>query len=231
MSKDPPATNIPSHVVDTPVGMNQCFSGEERQSPVLRGANLDQSLGTFSEQNDDADALISSAMCQLSLEDRERALHEMHGVSEFRPERPDFVDLKVTELHQELYSLTRQLNCSYVTAFKIAESQNAEFAYNRVACERFLRASEFDVKKAATTMLKYYEWKLQLWGERRLTRDIELDDLDEHDIEVLKKGYFQVLPERDRAGRPVVVSVFNNQTFPSADCAVSGNYAGGDDEN
>eukprot|EP00934_Nitzschia_sp_Nitz4_P002781 Nitzschia sp. Nitz4//scaffold32_size149145//49056//50746//NITZ4_002873-RA/size149145-processed-gene-0.91-mRNA-1//1//CDS//3329548051//2771//frame0 len=168
---------------------------------------------------DDMDDLISGALSELSQEEREKAMDEMHGVNDTTPVESDFLDNKVLELQQELYRLIHVSQMEHTKAFRMAEAQNAEYVYHQVFCERFLQAAEYDVTEAATKMIRFYEWKLQLWGAHRLTRDIEMDDLDEHDIEVLKKGYFQVLPERDRSGRPVHVAVLNNQTFPSTEAA------------
>jgi hypothetical protein len=175
---------------------------------------------SFVEPNgNETDALISEALEQMTIAERERTYFEMHGVADAIEETPELVAEKLKELQQELFRLKLRSNLPS-KAFKLAELQNPNFVYNQVYGRRFLRGSEFKAEKAATNMIRFYDLKLQLFGERKLCKEITLDDLNEEDIDVLKKGYFQKLPERDRAGRPVCVAILANQKYTSAECAV-----------
>lgn len=167
-----------------------------------------------------ASALISNAMNDLSQKQREKAFNEVHGVDELPEVTREFIEGKITELQQQLRLQARQQSDPRSQPFALAEIQNPDFAYHPVSCERFLRASDYDVSKAAAGVLRHYHWKMQLWGESKLGKEIEMDDLSQADIGVLKKGYFQVLPERDRAGRMICSTILSDQSRPSAACVV-----------
>mmetsp|Transcript_25511 Transcript_25511/g.60125 ORF Transcript_25511/g.60125 Transcript_25511/m.60125 type:complete len:1022 (+) Transcript_25511:182-3247(+) len=69
----------------------------------------------------------------------------------------------------------------------------------------FLRAEGYDTKKAAKRFLDYFEEKRRLFGTDFLTTKIQLKDLDVETKDCLESGQIQLLSERDRAGRAVVV--------------------------
>jgi hypothetical protein len=188
-------------------------------SPTTTSCNLFDNVSFVKPNENETDALISEALEQMTIAERERTYFEMHGVAVAIEETPELVAEKLKELQQELFRLKLRSNLPS-KAFKLAESQNPNFVYNQVYGRRFLRGSEFEAEKAATKMIRFYDLKLQLFGERKLCKEITLDDLNEEDIDVLKKGYFQKLPERDRAGRPVCVAILANQKYASAECVV-----------
>jgi len=70
----------------------------------------------------------------------------------------------------------------------------------------FLRAEHYDVKKAATRLIDYFEEKRRLFGVDNLTTKIPVQDLDAETKDCLESGHFQLLPGRDRAGRAVIVA-------------------------
>ncbi len=167
--------------------------------------------------------LISEALSQLPVDDRAKAFDEIHGVQGPSGASRQFVESKILALQHQLRLRIQHGHDSPTRAFSLAAMQNSEFAYHPVVCERFLFASDFDVFEAASAIFRYYDLKYQLWGEKKLTGEVELDDLMETDIEILKMGCFQVLPERDRAGRQIGTIVLKNQKFPSMQCAVREN--------
>jgi len=117
--------------------------------------------------------LISGALSQLPCRDREKALNEMHGVDEPREEAPEFVENMISELKQQL-RLYLQRRCDpRVEAFALAAVQNPDFAFHRESCERFLRSSGYNVSKAACSIIRYYNWKRQFFGEKKLIKEIE----------------------------------------------------------
>jgi len=70
----------------------------------------------------------------------------------------------------------------------------------------FLRAERYDIEKAATRVIDYFEEKRRLFGVDNLTTKIKLKDLDAESKDCLESGQMQLLPERDRAGRAVIVA-------------------------
>ena len=69
---------------------------------------------------------------------------------------------------------------------------------------RFLRAELFDVRKAVVRYCNYLNLVHELWGSVALDREVSLSDLDRSESALFRKGYFQLLPFRDRSGRRVV---------------------------
>ncbi len=94
------------------------------------------------------------------------------------------------------------------TASCYVKSENFQLA--------FLRCELFDAKKAAMRMTKYLELVYDLYGEEALRRPLRLDDLkSKEEIDVLKAGFQQLLPFRDRSGRRVLF-VHGDFTLPSS---------------
>jgi hypothetical protein len=56
-----------------------------------------------------------------------------------------------------------------------------------------------------------------LFGENKLVKDITLDDLDEYDMEALESGGFQVLAEKDLAGRSVLYGRYTSMRYRTID--------------
>jgi hypothetical protein len=158
------------------------------------------------------DTLISDALKQLSLEDRDKVYHEIHGVADMIDEEPEFVAQCLNEMEEELVKLLKsEPNDKINKAFQLAESWDPNFVNNRTIRMRFLRAERFQAKRAAARMIRYFDWKHCLFGDSKLCKQITFGDLDDYDTKALKKGGCQVLPSRDRAGRIVIVFVFTKK--------------------
>jgi len=65
----------------------------------------------------------------------------------------------------------------------------------------FLRSEHFDAKKAAQKIIKYFQFKLEMFGIANLTKSITVSDLNDGDMEYLQTGTLTKLPNRDRRGR------------------------------
>jgi hypothetical protein len=119
---------------------------------------------------------------------------------------------RLDELDHELNIIKR------LTALKTAERMSAD--YVRGLRLTFLRADNYDTKKAANRMIRYFEEKRNLFGEGKLTKHITLEDLDADDLATLKTGYLQVLPIKDRSGRRIVAMMANLRSFKCVENAV-----------
>ena len=82
--------------------------------------------------------------------------------------------------------------------------EHPEYVHDIKFRVKFLRAEKFDATRAACRMAAYFDEKQNLFGRDKLTKDIELSDLDEHDMESLRLGYLQVLSKPDHANRKVL---------------------------
>jgi hypothetical protein len=201
--------------------MANCFCKGESQRPIYTqfgdvSFNRKDTQTTLQENG----KLIALALGQLSLEERDKAYHDIHGVADEVPGEPDFVLITLDEIRDALLKLKSKLNAS-TEALRLAEMINPGYVDNREFLLRFLRADSFDAKKAAGRITRYLNWKLGLFGEVKLCKDITLDDLQADDLTTLKKGYFQRLPERDCAGRSVSIIIVDNQVYPSMESFVS----------
>jgi hypothetical protein len=149
---------------------------------------------------EDADALLAKEMAAMSVQEREQALNDIHGVSDVIHEEPSFVRAKMEEMEMELSKLTNKGKEAYMQA----EAQNKEC----VTCEKFrlkfLRAEMFDARLAAGRMVGFFDEKKKLFGPDKLTKEIKLWDLDKDDQKFLERGIGQILPQRDRAGRRIM---------------------------
>ena len=155
---------------------------------------------------DNLDALIAGALNQLSINEREKVYHEMHGVDDVVVETPEMLQRSIIALHTELES-QKAAHPAGMSAYNMAEAMSRNYVLDTDLRIKFLRSEKFDVKKAAERMIKFFDIKLQLFGQEKLCKDITLQDFDQDDMMCMKSGYIQLLPIRDQSGR-VALSIF-----------------------
>ena len=156
---------------------------------------------------EEMDALIASEMSRLSVEERERVYDDVHGVGTFNEEDPSFIGSCLDDLANHL--LTQKQG----TAYAIAESMSKQYVSDKDFCMMFLRAEEYDPSDAAERMIRFFEFKKELFGVEKLVKDIALDDMDEDDMHFLGNGYCQVSPYTDTAGRTIFVFIQKRKTL------------------
>jgi hypothetical protein len=152
--------------------------------------------------NDGTDADLAKEMNELSVQERAKVLEELHGVAEPQEETPEFVSASIDAFDAALKKIPKPKRRATEKAFFLRPS----FQNDQKFTLMFLRADYYDAQKAASRMIKYFEWKQRLFGEEKLGKDITLDDLHEKDIQiaVLSGGCLQ-LPDKDPTGRPVTM--------------------------
>jgi hypothetical protein len=143
------------------------------------------------------DSLIAKQMTRLSIEDREKVYHDLHGISDEVEETHMMIMSSLVELEAELRCIANK------GAYETALSMNPEYVQHPDFRLMFLRADRFDAKQAALRLARHFQAKLDLFGRDKLAKDIVQDDLDIDDMEALYSGFTQHLPFRDRAGRVV----------------------------
>ncbi|KAG7369583.1 hypothetical protein IV203_027329 [Nitzschia inconspicua] len=167
-----------------------------------------------------SESMIASQLNQLSLNERDFVLQDIHGVADLVEESPSFVQDSLDKFQHELTKAMlkdRQRNPKSPSACALAMQQceskqctslsNYCRPSNHDFLLSFLRAEQFNVTKAVERIFRYFEEKRNLFGIYKLTRNIRLDDLDEETMSCLKCGRMQLLPSRDRAGRAVFLGV------------------------
>jgi hypothetical protein len=145
----------------------------------------------------EASMMLAKEMNRLSVEEREKVLEDVHGIARVVDEPQEFIDACLVLLEKEID------NISSKAAYDLASSMSEEYTCSKKRRLMFLRAENFDPYKAASCMVRFFHEKCDLFGADKLTKDITLDDMDQDDITTIENGFFQVLPEKDCAGRKV----------------------------
>ena len=159
------------------------------------------------------DSLLVKTMNQLSMNEKEEAFADLHGVSDLATEAPDFVNRKLSDLDMMISKLN-----SKNSAYDMALSMSPSYVTSRKLRLQFLRKFCFRVEPAARRFLDFFEVKLELFGAEKLTKTIEQSDLDEDDMKCLKSGWTQLRPEKDSAGRAIITCVPLRASYFSKTC-------------
>jgi len=178
-----------SSMNDSRDGRSTCYSDTDQNQP------------SSSNNSNSSESMIAKALGEMSLVERDTVYQDIHGVTPQVDENSDLIETKVAQLHS---ALEQHVNLAPGDAFVEAWTLNPSFVRSRKLALSFLRAETFNVKLAAERMIRYFAWKKKLFGASKLCRNICIGDLDEQDLELLKRGDIQKLPERDQAGRAIV---------------------------
>jgi len=154
------------------------------------------------------DSIIAQEIASLSIEDREKVLYDIHGISGGIEETKELVESSLHMLEIELDKLQQ------ASGYQIAFQMDRCFVEDKMFRLRFLRAHLFDAAKAAEGIATHFEVKLELFGLELLTKDITQDDLDKDTMGVIYSGRIQRLPQRDRGGRVVGIRFHLPSTVP-----------------
>ena len=148
------------------------------------------------------DRHFNKELFQVSMKDRNAMTEELHGVSTLaREESPEFLEEKLREFSNELDAVSNDnpLKAAYLESqlFSNTYVNGSDFRL------RFLRCELFDAKKSITRMLNFLSHTSDLFGPQVLERPIQIADFFKEDLDYMRLGNLQVLPLRDRSGRPI----------------------------
>eukprot|EP00934_Nitzschia_sp_Nitz4_P002151 Nitzschia sp. Nitz4//scaffold66_size103028//14141//15813//NITZ4_004490-RA/size103028-snap-gene-0.132-mRNA-1//-1//CDS//3329556326//2151//frame0 len=179
--------------------------------PRFSSQPFPQKSPTSSNQN--PHEMISEALNSLTLKERDRLFNEIHGVDERAEELASMEtapfllqQLQNFEVTLQQYKLSKQGD-PILQALLLAEHMNPTFVQDPKLRLPFLRTRDWDVPKAVECFVRYFDLKNVLFGEAKLTKVLDIDDLDAEDLRLMKEGSVQVLTTRDRAGRPICVGI------------------------
>lgn len=141
------------------------------------------------------------AQTELTLEERNLAYEEIHGVAPPIVETDDFVVRSLEALKTALTTTDFANKASYDRAVQKAP----EYVHSRKMLLAFLRCDRFDIAAAAKRCVNYYALIEKVFGPDLLGRDIKLSDLDPASIRHLHEStHIQFLKQRDTiAGRMI----------------------------
>ena len=199
-------TNIsPTSTYDAPgadIFLNQTsqtFNKVRRRRSRTKNNDQHDNVGVSSSKHTDLSSLIASELSRLSIEDREKALEEIHGVVEVSDEDPMEIQNLLDQVKEELKRIR------YKQAYEKAAFLSSAYVTDPDFVIYFLRTDNYNPRKAAIRLVEHFKYKLELFGEHTLVRDIMYDDLSEVEKNILNSGFVYCLPKPDRAGRHVMI--------------------------
>lgn len=147
------------------------------------------------------DRIIAKEMTDLSLQEREKAENDVHGIGTKGEEDPLMLQTGLMQLQHYVDSMKRG------TVYEEAELMDSNYVHDRNFQLMFLRADRYNAKEAAERMIRFFDLKKSLFGTEKLVKDITMEDLSEDDRETLRSGYMQLPPYLDMAGRTILVGM------------------------
>jgi len=153
----------------------------------------------------EAEELRLKGLSQLSFHERNDINEEVHCVRCIAREETTHL------LHSSLFQLSIELaNIPNKPAFDKSQTlfPNDTFVNTVDFRLRFLRLEFFNAQKAAIRIVSHLELLDKLFeGNEVLRRPIKLSDLSRAEMKILRLGSYQLLPFRDRRGRPIIGEV------------------------
>lgn len=162
------------------------------------------------DSDDDDDYTICSPLADafnaLSVQEREEALEELHGVAGVLQESPALICQALQDLEVAIAKIKRkQSSSAAVVAYKRALFLNGQYVQNDEFRLKFIRCKRYDIEKAARRLLKHFEVKRNLFGDNYLAKDVTFDDLDPDSAELYLSASQWLLNRnhQDRSGRRI----------------------------
>eukprot|EP00934_Nitzschia_sp_Nitz4_P006221 Nitzschia sp. Nitz4//scaffold164_size50480//37886//41443//NITZ4_007007-RA/size50480-snap-gene-0.57-mRNA-1//1//CDS//3329538089//6211//frame0 len=165
----------------------------------VKSAGLEDRFPLTQEEADRVEDALAKDLENLSLDEQEKAVFDLHGISQLTPEDPVLIQEKLQQVHLQL----QQLDPTAMQAYRSAEQRNAAYVHHQHL--GFLRSERYDPVLTAKKLALHFEVKQQLFGDGEIMgRDVRISDLDEMAYAQLCKGGLQVCPLKDSAGRGIV---------------------------
>lgn len=157
-----------------------------RAGPLFTAESSSKMVGGTGPTTGDDDMITPILkLNEMSMQEREQGLQDLHGVSDLQQENPSFVEESVAGLKMKL---------------KLGSAEHSE---DRELI-KFLRSENFDTDRAAARYLRFQALQTRLFGK---PGKIKYSDLNEQDARFLQSGFMQLLPQRDRAGRAILICI------------------------
>jgi hypothetical protein len=150
------------------------------------------------EVTDARERFWARELYELSAEERERLLDDIHGCATTQKETPEFITECLNEFDDEILKIRKRRAYDRVLFLRPARVKGRDFRL------MFLRSVSYDALEAARKMVDFFESKMQLFGEEKLAKKITLEDLAEDDMEALKTGSVRYLHRKDQSGRSIL---------------------------
>ena len=89
-------------------------------------------------------------------------------------------------------------------AFLRAQQECPEYVNSETFLLPFLRCEQFNATLAARRIVRYWEEKLNLFGDEHAFGPVTLDSLQESDFRVIRGGGVSLVPSKDEGGRALI---------------------------
>ncbi len=195
------STNATNATVELEKRFQQALTlKDDTQHQIMDDAEVNQVT------QEELDSLYAKDMFELTGQEREEALQDIHGVSDTIEETPEFVQEHRQHLQQELLLLvSRPRHKTF--AYQQAMKQDTSYVCSREFQVLFLRADRWRARDAAARLIAFLETKLELFGSQLLTKRITISHLSKDDRKSLESGFFQLLSVRDAGGRALIAGM------------------------
>ena len=168
-------------------------------------ASDEQQTSSFCFGAAEMPACFQRELQNMPQESREQAGQDVYGFAE----PLDIPEERIADLRVAMDRLENK------AAYELALELDPEYAMSKKLAMAFLLSVEGNPKQAAKRLAKHFQTKLDLFGRERLVKDIEIIDLDDDDLEALYSGGYQILPQKDRAGRPILFGRYTAMRYKS----------------
>lgn len=187
--------------------LSPCFNDEECYESTPCGERGVMYTGQTQPQHviglmKEEEAFLASELKNLSFQERNKALEDVHCVGEGESEDPEMIHQALVDFQNEI---ERQADPTYLRALSRSRGYVEDHAFRLM----FLRSKLYDGKQAARQMVNFLRNQETYFGAHTLGRDIAVTDLEEEDKQILASGIFHIQTERDKAGR-MVIYLFND---------------------
>ena len=168
-------------------------------APPGEATNGENGTNSYSiSSSTDAEKLLQEEIMKLSLQERNDYQEEIHGVRIVaKEETPELLAKSLKELDATLNSKS----APPLTNFLKSQQRLPTYVNTEAFRLRFLRCALFDVSAAAQQINNYLGVASELFGEIAFQRPIRMSDFSKTELREFRKGRFQFLPYRDRAGK------------------------------
>ena len=126
------------------------------------------------------EALLASEMYNLSADERNTALDDVHCVGKELQETPELVQKSLDDFDQAV----RRVQSDH-PIYEIAKIQNRAYAEDPAFRLKFLRANFYNIDESVSQMMTFLHHKAENFGQDKVAREITLSDMREHEIEML----------------------------------------------
>mmetsp|Transcript_594 Transcript_594/g.1427 ORF Transcript_594/g.1427 Transcript_594/m.1427 type:complete len:752 (+) Transcript_594:258-2513(+) len=187
--------------------------------PVVNEATRQPYWNETNETLKAQEEALAREAAKISFEDKTRVNFEVHGIPHMGNVDPELenIDWYLQQLEVELQSITHQNDAVREAQQMNPKSVNSK-EFRLMFLRMFLQGGAFDVKQAAAKMAFYFDTKKLIFGGGEiLGRDVRLSDLSVGDRAAMNSGAWQVMPDRDAAGRVVVFYAPGQRVFETVE--------------